>query len=528
MLVVVAMRQFLRTIAFAVAAALLAAAPSQAGEVILVEGDRAVRVNDPAVPSEREVSLGMPVGGRGAVGIAAARPAREVRAARRARRAWRRARGAAPMRKDRRAVYTALKRALRGKRIRRGQHRHWRRWYVRSLRTYRGLRGARQEQLGYVIDTVEALALSRRLVASRMPAAFAQLDRNRRYWRSLPYPGAGDQVSFKGSEILYQYFPGEGLQLHPLSTFKKANHMHGACERGEPSCDQEGLRRLLDEMTALAVRRSRRFVTWEYAFHFGGGSPPWISGLSQGTALQAYARAGALLSEPRYVETARAGLGAFETPPPTGVRTRGPAGGVHYLEYSFAPRLYIFNGFLQALIGLHDFGRLAGEARASQLYAQAEPEARAEVPMSDVGDWSRYSYRGAESTRDYHELLREFLASMCSRRLGPLYCNYAERYRGYQVDPPELVYTGPDTATQGVPTSIRFNVSKLSAVEVKVLRGSRVVFSKLATFRRGRGAFAFRPGAPGSLTVRLAAKELRTGLGKRDYATGELTVQPAA
>src|SRR5918999_244260 len=197
MLVVVAMRQFLRTIAFAVAAALLAAAPSQAGEVILVEGDRAVRVNDPAVPSEREVSLGMPAGGR-AGGVGAARGAR---------RAWRRARGAAPMRKDRRAVYTALKRALRGKRIRRGQRRHGRRWSVRSLRPYGGLRGARQEQLGYVIDTVEALALSRRLVASRMPAAFAQLDRNRRYWRSLPYPGAGDQVSFKGSEILYQYFP---------------------------------------------------------------------------------------------------------------------------------------------------------------------------------------------------------------------------------------------------------------------------------------------------------------------------------
>ena len=155
-------------------------------------------------------------------------------------------------------------------------------------------------------------------------------------------------------------------------------------------------------------------------------------GLSQGTALQAYARAGVLLPEPRYVETARAGLGAFEAGPPRGVRTRGPRGGVHYLEYSFAPRLYIFNGFLQALIGLHDFGKLTGEARATALFQQAEPEARAEVPLSDVGDWSLYSYRGAESSRDYHELLREFLASMCTRRLGPLYCDYADRYRGYR------------------------------------------------------------------------------------------------
>jgi D-glucuronyl C5-epimerase C-terminus len=520
------MRHNPRTIAVAVAAALLAAAPAQAGEVILVDGDRAVRVNDPAVPTEREVSLGMPVGGRGPVGIAAARSDREAKAARRA---WQGARGAPPRKRaDRRAVHAALRRARERGSVDEADVRRWRTWYVRSLRTYGKLRGARRNQLGYVIDSVEALALSKRLGASRMPAAFVQLERNRRYWRSLPYPGAGDQVSFKGSEILYQYFPGEGLQLHPLSTFKKANHMFGACQSGDPSCDEAGLRLLLDEMTALAVRRSPRFIAWEYAFHFGGGSPPWISGMAQATGLQAYARASTLLSEPAYVETAREGLGAFEARPPRGVRTAGPGGGIHYLQYSFAPRLYIFNAFLQALIGLHDFGKLAGEERATGLYREAEPEARAEVPLSDVGDWSRYSYRGAESSRDYHELLREFLASMCTRRLGPLYCDYAERYRGYQVDPPELAYTGPETAVQGQPTAIRFNVSKLSAVEVKVLRGSKVVFSRVATFRRGAGSFSFRPGAPGALTVQLAAKELRTGLGKRDRDSGRLDVQPAA
>jgi hypothetical protein len=487
-----------------------------------------VRVNDPAVPTEREVSLGMPIGGPGPVGIAAARSDREVRAARRARSAFRRARGAAPQRRDRRAVYAALRRVQSRGQVAEADASRWRTWYDRSLGTYRKLRGARREQLGYVIDSVEALALSKRLGASRMPAAFVQLERNRRYWRSLPYPGAGDQVSFRGSEILYQYFPGEGLQLHPLSTFKKANHMYGDCNSGSPSCDEAGLRLLLDEMTELAVRRSRKFIAWEYAFHFGGGSPPWISGLSQGTALQAYARAGTLLQEPRYVEAARAGLGAFEARPPRGVRTRGPRGGVHYLEYSFAPRLFIFNGFLQALIGLHDFGKLTGEARSTALFQQAEPEARAEVPLSDVGDWSLYSYRGNESSRDYHELLREFLASMCTRRLGPIYCDYAERYRGYQVDPPELVYSGPATAVEDEVTAIRFNVSKLSAVEVKVLRGSRVVFSRVATFRRGNGSFSFRPGAPGPLSVQLAAKELRTGLGKRDRASGELDVRPAS
>jgi hypothetical protein len=512
------MRQIARIIMLAGAAALLAAAPAEAGQVIVVDGDHAQRVNDPAVPSKREIALGMPVGGRAPWAVASAR---------RTDRAWRRARSSGRRRADRRAVYRALVRGLRRNRIEAADYRRWRRWYVRALRTYRRLRGARREQLGYVIDSVEALALSRRLSPSRMPAAFVQLDRNRRYWLSLPYPGVGDQVSFKGSEVLYQYFPGEGLQLHPLSTFKKANQMYAACQRGDPSCDEAGLRVLLDEMTELAVQRSRSFIAWEYAFHFGGGAPPWISGMADATGIQALGRAAQLLGEPRYLDTARAAMGAFETPPPRGVRTTGPAGGVHYLQYSFAPRLYIFNAFLQSLIGLYDFAFLAGDDRARSLYAQAEPEAREEVPLSDVGDWSRYSYRGAESTRDYHELLREFLASMCTRRLGPLYCDYADRYRGYQVDPPELVYVGPETAVEDEVIPISFDVSKLSAVELKVYRGADLVFSRLATFRRGAGSFSFRPGAPGSLTVQLAAKELRTGLGKRDRATGAIEVQPA-
>ena len=91
-----------------------------------------------------------------------------------------------------------------------------------------------------------------------MPAVFLQLERNRQYWPRMPYPAVGDQVSFRGSELLYQYFAGEGLQLHPLSIFKKANHLHGFCERKEPTCDEAALRRILDEMTALAVQAQPR------------------------------------------------------------------------------------------------------------------------------------------------------------------------------------------------------------------------------------------------------------------------------
>ena len=279
-------------------------------------------------------------------------------------------------------------------------------------------------------------------------------------------------------------------------------------------------------MTALAVQRGRSFIAWEYLFYFGGGTPPWMSGMAQATGIQALGRAATLLGEPKYLETARRALGAFETGPPSGVRTTGFRGGVHYLQYSFAPRLFIFNAFLQSLIGLHDFGKLADDERARGLFRAAEPEAREEVPYSDVGDWSLYNYAGHESDSGYHDLLREFLQSMCTRKLGPIYCDYARRYRGYQVDPPELTWVGPQAATEDQPASIRFNVSKLSAIEVKVTNPSgKLVFSRLATFRRGDGAFSWTPHGPGLFTVSVAAKELRTGLGKRDRDGGEIEVE---
>ena len=486
--------------AFAVIAA-LATHDAVAAEVIVVDGARSARVDDPAMPSRSESDLA-PV------------PTRAAPLARAA---------ATSSKRGRRAVGRALRGALRSRGIARGDYARYARAYTSARRIHKRLRGARRTQLGYVIASLEGMAIRRALVPSRIPAAFVQLGRNAGFWRASRFPRGGDRIEFRGSEIVYQYYPGRGLQLQPLTTFKKANQLHGACERGL-SCRSGELRRLLDEMNRLAVNRGRGMLAWEYLFHFGGGSPPWISGLSQATAIQALGRAGRLLGEQRYFAVAGRALRAFETGPPVGVRTRGPGGGIHYLEYSFAPRLYIFNGFLQALIGLYDYARAAGDGRANGLFREAEPEGRREVPMSDVGDWSRYSFRGRESTGEYHELLREFLQSLCNRLRTDVYCTHARRYRGYQVDPPRLSYVGPNTASAGRDTAVAFDLSKLSAVEVTIVKDGRTAFHKVATFRRGRRSFTWKPRSGGTYDVRLGAKELRTGRGLKGRATGVIEI----
>ncbi len=413
----------LRLVAVTAMAAASCSTPARAESVIVVDHDRAQRVDDPFVPSRAAIDLG-PARGR---------PQFRAHIADH----------------GRRAVARGLGRAVQTRAISRSDYRVYRRSYRRARAVLGRLAGARRRELGYVVQSLERIALARRLTPSRMPAIFLQLRRNSAYWASEAFPAVGDQVTFRGSELLFQYFPSRGLQLHPLSNFKKANLLIAACGnrgRGEPVCGArppgprpgtpcrpERLRQLLDELSRLGVRRDRRFITWEYLFDFGGGSPPWMSGMAQATGITALARGARLLNEPKYDRTAEAALGAFEVAPPIGVRTKGPLGGVHYLQYSFAPRLYIFNAFFQSLIGLHDYGKLTGNVRAKSLFEQGEREARREVPHSDTGDWSRYSFRGAESTREYHELLREILQGL-GRRVGGIYCTYAIRYRRYQIE----------------------------------------------------------------------------------------------
>ena len=188
-----------------------------------------------------------------------------------------------------------------------------------------------------MVTTLEAIALRRQLTASRMKPLFLIVQRNAQFWLRSPFPASRGYVQFRGSQMLFEYYVGEGLQLQPLANFKKANALHGACVKPTAgvACNRAGLARLLDEMVATRVRRGR-FTAYEYYFDFGG-RPPWISGMATATGIQAFGRAGQLLNTTKWRRYATEAMGAFTTPAPTGVLTRGPLGGTHYLQYSMSP-----------------------------------------------------------------------------------------------------------------------------------------------------------------------------------------------
>jgi hypothetical protein len=466
--------------------AAVAAAPAQAAPVLEVRDDGAVLRDDPYLPPRAETDL-PPPGGHA--------PAPSARAA------------AGP------TVGRVLRQALEAGEITAEQRREWRRAYRRALRTRADLTGPRRVQLSSVIETLEAIARSGQLDASRMPALFLQLDRNTQYWPDGLYPASGQRVSFAGSSLIFQFYPGYGLQIQPLANFGKAN---GLWRAGR----DERLRALLDELVAIASRRGR-FTTWEYWFEFGGGTPPWMSAMAQGTAIQALSRASQTLGDPAYLQVARSGLRAFSTRAPLGVRVRGRDDGNHYLIYSFARGLRVLNAFAQSLNGLYDYAAIAQHTRALKLFQKGELSLRAELPGYDTGAWTLYSLAGAESTFEYHDLAAGFIADLCEK-LGPgLYCDTADRFESYEVESPRLELHTSRLVEDNL-QYVRFTLSKRSTVQLTISRDGDVVHSASAVVAYGDHAFAWTPRRPGDYVATLAAESFN---GTQGSTSGTIIVR---
>jgi hypothetical protein len=358
--------------------------------------------------------------------------------------------------------------------------------YDGAKRQAKKLPGIRKVELSGFLAQVEGIAARGALTVSRLPALWLGIERNRQWWSTGPLLRSGQRVSFSGSEVVWQYVPGQGVQFHPLANFGKLNGLW------QGKTYNERLSLMLDELLPLAAERAGG-LAWEYDYTFAGGKPPWTSALSQGTALQALARAAVRLRRQEEVfPVARLGLNLFETPPPVGVRQQTPDG-AHYLLYSYRPQLFVLNGFIQALNGLHDFGGIANDPRAKQLFADGETAARLEVPRFDTGAWSLYS-RGEvsrESDLSYHRLLREFLKGLCARTEAPVYCDTQANFARYESVPPEVELVS-ERVRAGTAALLRFRVSKISRVEVRVARGSTLAFSRSYVLGRGDRTYTWK------------------------------------
>ena len=328
-----------------------------------------------------------------------------------------------------------------------------------------------------------------------------------------PLLASGQRVEFTGSQLVWEYYPGQGIQLQVLGTFGKANGLYESGAGGYGA-----LQGLLAEMVPLAVQRGGG-LAWEYYFHFDGGSPPWTSAMSQATGLQALSHAYLATHNANYLQVAASALPLFSAPPPAGVQIRTTLGS-RYLQYTFAPTVSIINAFLQTLIGLDTYAQVSGNATAAQLFAAGNAEAVAEVPGFDTGAWSLYQ-PGIEDNLSYHQLVTGFLAQLCTMTQTPVYCTTAQHFQAYLKVPPALQQL-TQNVHKGSPIVLRFNLSKYSHVGVTITQGNTTAFLTSANFPYGTQSFAIPAlRRAGTYGVRLAATDLA---GNYAAVTGTLQV----
>jgi hypothetical protein len=394
-------------------------------------------------------------------------------------------------------------------------------WY-RARRAARHLSGTRRRELQDVIDIVNGIAARRQLTVSRLPALWLTLDRNREWWTTSPaIPYSGERVGFSDDDLVWQYYPGSGLQIQWLGTFGKVNWLDGTTSRAH----RNELSRLVDQILPLAAWRAGGWA-WEYEFPFDGGAPPWTSSLSQGTGLQALARAAVKLGrEADVLPITQRAITIFEVRAPRGVRVRKGLERAHYAQYSFAPRLRILNGFVQSLVGLHDYATITGDATALALFEQGEAEAEREVPTFDTGAWSLYS-RGSsthESDLSYHILLRDFLSHLCDRTQVSVFCDEAQRFTADLTTPP-VVTVPRQRLRAGRTQRLRLRLDKVSSLSVTVRRRGRTVLARsLGTVGHGTVRVPWSvPRHAGRYQVEVSARDLA---GNTSDASGTVTVR---
>ena len=159
-----------------------------------------------------------------------------------------------------------------------------RREIARAAHLVRVLPPGRREHVMVALE--QAGALGKRLTGPRALAVFGQLRANDDYFTRHAAPRPGTDIADVAG-IVYRYFAGRCFEFHPLAEFSALN-AHAL------SKDAAGTQRLAAALAARAVPRKGGGIRWEYYFPFGG-RPPWVSGMAQAVAAQAFARAASVV-----------------------------------------------------------------------------------------------------------------------------------------------------------------------------------------------------------------------------------------
>ena len=435
-------------------------------------------------------------------------------------------------------VLAAIDRAQRAGGITPATARSYRTWWRNSARSARTLRSQGRTSRALEIEAVRSLTLrmARRnqLGSGRIDAAMANVRATNWLYRYTDrWPRAYERIMVPFDSVVYAHYPGNGIQFQPLFTFSHANRLHALGH-------DRRLQETMDRAMELSSRRAG-YLTWEYYFDFGGGSPPWNSAMAQATGIQALGRTWERTGDRTYLRHANRAIRGFEVDARRGgVMTPAGRNGRWYLLYPFLPGQRVLNGHLQALLGLEEYARTTGHRRAAELVDLGVAGSRPILRRFDTGAWSNY-VPGVEASLDYHDLMTTQLSRLGRRLDDPDFARMARRFGVYRVTAPQVrvppqrihpLYPVPnDGWRQRI--SLRLFVNKRSTLRLTVRNrnGAAVRTQVLRNVPRGRHTFTWdghngagRAVPPGAYTLHMTATDV-IGNARQGQLTAALQVR---
>ena len=338
---------------------------------------------------------------------------------------------------------------------------------------------------GYHVEVAldEAASFKAALTEPRALELYGALKENDDYFSEHWAPAdLTDEVGSDG--VVYRYFGGYCFRFHPLANF-------GVLNARVAAGDIAGTQQLADALIERGVYQKGGGIAWEYDFSFGGGRAPWLSGMAQSVAAQAFAAAAALVTDrsTAYMKEATAAERVIPNKLMTSV-----AAGPWIKLYGFSS-LIVFNAQLQSTLSLQSFATASGDTAAAALAKRMENAAYATLPRFDTGYWSYYSLPDEPSPVTYHQFVVSLLKKLAAT--DPRFADAAKRFAAYEKEPPAFQL---ENAGVG---EVRFWLSKPASVRLESNAGP----TKSIALNGGWHTVTWAPKQPGIYPVHVTATD---------------------
>ena len=319
-------------------------------------------------------------------------------------------------------------------------------------------------------DRRRAPAREGQQLGARLKVVFLILDCNREWWSKSGPPGSGARLLFGGSRVIFQYFPcKDSSSTRSPTSGRRTGTGTGAEQR--PAFTPRRPR--------IAVGRASGFVTWEYYFDFGG-SPPWISGMAQGTALQALARGAQRLERAVLPRGRKARPGRVPARDPDG-RALVPGQDDGTRCTASRPRMNVLNRMLQAVNGICTPTRRSLSARVPAAASAGDCTARRNTrafngASENCSTAGLAASRAPEANPNYHTLNRDFARNFLPGDQRRVLLQGPDNFTSVPEGGPQgssRAGAFPSLARASKGVRFRFKLSKISRVNITVLGPSR-------------------------------------------------------